>query len=66
MGSKFNPWCPRLEVIQENESYGDRIPFEAQKSRKRLKRIGSFLHRGYRRSSKFEGKMETKKSPRIT
>jgi hypothetical protein len=34
MGPKFNPWYPRLEVIQVNEAYEARIPFEAEKSRK--------------------------------
>jgi len=57
MGAKFKPWYPRLEVIQVNEAYEDRIAFDAQKSRKRLKRIGSSLHRGYRRSLKFGGNM---------
>jgi hypothetical protein len=41
MGSKFKPWYPRLEVIQVNEAYEARIPFDAQKSRERLKKIGS-------------------------
>ena len=35
MGSKFNPWRPRVEVIQANESYEAKIPFEAQKAKKK-------------------------------